>query len=116
MLDHEPCETCQYIIKENSGHHEVGLIAMCDESGVRVVCRTCKWTEDFHAPKDRFDFPAFFSMIDDVAEVHSVKFLHLHDEEAEEEVEEEWVKVSLWQRIVAASNILRTKYIDLSQL
>lgn len=113
MLDHEPCETCQYIIKENTGHHEVGLIAMCDESGVRVVCRTCKWTEDYKAPADRFDLPAFFSMIDDVAEVHSVKFLHLHDED--EEHEPEWVRVPLWQRIVAAGNVLRTKYIDISQ-
>lgn len=94
------------------GHHEVGAIGLCDESGIKVICRTCK-TEDFWAtPTDFFDRPGFFEILDDLINVHSVEELFWRDNEDEPP---EVVKVPLWQRAKWAVEVLRAKYIEVDE-
>ena len=96
------------------GHHEVGAIGLCDESGIKVICRTCK-TEDFWpTPADFFDRPGFFDILDDLINVHSAKELFWGYEEVSDQAPE-MIKIPLWQRAKWAVQILKDKYVALDE-
>lgn len=88
----------------------MGVICFCDMSGVQVICRTCDTKDTWPIPEHFMDRPAFFEMVEDIVNVHSTEGLTLVDED-----EPHVVKVPFMARVKTAVQVMRTKYVDLTE-
>ena len=104
---HEPCEDCDYNLYP--GHHEVGLIVLCEGEGYHFICRECGIHEVWAAPPNGFERMRFDGMIEDMVNSHRSDqlFVHSHEEEVPAVV-----RVPLWRRVVFAARVLKTKYVQ----
>src|SRR5690606_8860207 len=103
---------CMY--KVIPGHHLIGAIGLCDESGIKVICRTCNTDDFWETPKDFFDRPGFLDILDDLIQLHASEKLYFNQVTGDDE-EPEVVRVPLWQRARWAVEVLRTKYVQMDE-